>query len=248
MHMHVHASGCVVIPPAEPRLTEGTRRYSTPIGRAMGARDIAQTVSLYGRGSAPARRNPVGEEVLYTVSGAGSCRLEGRDYSLAAGAAVYVPPGAAYRICNETDQPLCIVAVCCPEDDGSGVVEQASIETEAPMTPRAVSETDVKAIPTGDRTFKVLVDGALGCRRVTQFVGEIPPGDSPPHRHSYEEAIFILAGEGRVRTPEGEAEFTTGSSIYLPRGVAHALHNTGRTNVRLLGVFHPSGSPAVRYE
>src|SRR5262245_35298959 len=195
----------------------------------MGARDIVQTVSLYGRGSAPARRNPAGEEVLYTVSGAGSCRLEGRAYALAAGTAVYVPPGEVYRIVNEADQLLCVVAVCCPEDDGSGVVEEPQERSGTPAVSRAVSEHEVDAIPTGDRTFKVLVDGAVGCRRVTQFVGEIPPGDSPMHRHTYEEAIFILAGEGRVRTSDGEAEFTAGSSIYLPRGVAHALHNTGRT-------------------
>jgi len=238
----------MVIPPAEPDRTEGSRRYSVPIGRAMGARDIAQTVSLYRRGSAPARRNPAGEEVLYTVSGAGSCRLEGRAYALTAGTAVYVPSGSTYRVTNESDDVLCIVAVCCPEDDESGAVEEPQEHSETPPVWRAVSESEAAAIPTGDRTFKVLVDGAVGCRRVTQFVGEIPPGDSPPHRHTYEEAIFILAGKGRVRTPEGEAEFTAGSSIYLPRGVAHALHNTGRTNVRLLGVFHPSGSPAARYE
>jgi len=39
-----------------------------------------------------------------------------------------------------------------------------------------------------------------------------------------------------------------GSYLYLPRGVSHSLENTGDEDIRLLGAFHPSGSPAVRYD
>jgi mannose-6-phosphate isomerase-like protein (cupin superfamily) len=76
----------------------------------------------------------------------------------------------------------------------------------------------------------------------------IPPGRAPLHHHTYEEAIYIIEGEGRVHTETGSAEFSAGASIYLPRGVSHSLENTGETNIRLLGVFHPSGSPAARYD
>ena len=39
-----------------------------------------------------------------------------------------------------------------------------------------------------------------------------------------------------------------GSCIYLPRGQVHCVENTGDAELRLLGVFYPAGSPAVRYE
>jgi mannose-6-phosphate isomerase-like protein (cupin superfamily) len=68
------------------------------------------------------------------------------------------------------------------------------------------------------------------------------------HHHTYEEAIYIIEGEGRVWTDGGSADFGPGASIYLPRGVSHSLENTGGVNIRLLGVFHPSGSPATRYD
>jgi len=103
-------------------------------------------------------------------------------------------------------------------------------------------------IPAGDRTFRFLVNQDLGAGRVTQFSGIIPHGRAPMHHHTYEEAIYIIEGEGRVWTKDGDAPFTSGSSIYLPRGVSHCLENTGASNIRLLGVFHPSGSPAVRYD
>jgi oxalate decarboxylase/phosphoglucose isomerase-like protein (cupin superfamily) len=39
-----------------------------------------------------------------------------------------------------------------------------------------------------------------------------------------------------------------GSCIYLPRKQVHCVENTGTGELRLLGVFYPAGSPAVRYE
>jgi len=75
----------------------------------------------------------------------------------------------------------------------------------------------------------------------------IPPGTSPHHYHTYEEAIFILEGHGIVWCDGESCEFSAGTSIYLPIGQRHMLENTGDDNVRLLGVFYPSGSPATRY-
>jgi mannose-6-phosphate isomerase-like protein (cupin superfamily) len=224
---------------------EGARCYRVPISKAMGARDIAQTVSVYGHGLSSARRNPVAEEVLYVASGEGACLIDGHRYQLAPGTAVYVPPASVCQI--DSLGALVVIGVRCPEDE-SEVVEAISALPRDTKPLRTLREADQKSIPTGDRTFKLLVNQEAGASRVTQFIGVIPPGRAPMHHHTYEEAIYILEGEGRVWTPSGDAPFKAGSSIYLPRGVAHALENTGTANVRLLGVFHPSGSPATRYD
>jgi len=202
----------------------------------------------------PARRNPVGEEVLYIVSGNGACYIDGYSYSLAPGTAAYVPPGSVYQIENLDDRgrgvnDLEIVSVCCPEDEDSEVGVDPFVRAPRDTKPfRTVRESEQQVIATGDRTFRLLVNQDLGARRVTQFVGVIPPGRAPMHHHTYEEAIYIIEGQGRVLTIDGNAAFKAGSSIYLPRGVSHCLENTGSTNIRLLGVFHPSGSPAARYD
>jgi oxalate decarboxylase/phosphoglucose isomerase-like protein (cupin superfamily) len=39
-----------------------------------------------------------------------------------------------------------------------------------------------------------------------------------------------------------------GSCVYLPHGQMHCVENTGDGELRLLGVFYPAGSPAVRYD
>jgi mannose-6-phosphate isomerase-like protein (cupin superfamily) len=98
-------------------------------------------------------------------------------------------------------------------------------------------------MPTADRWYRVLIDS-----EVTQFVGSIPPGRAPDHFHEYEEVLFILRGEGRMWTEARSTPIEYGSCIYLPRKQVHCVENTGTGELRLLGVFYPAGSPAVRYE
>jgi mannose-6-phosphate isomerase-like protein (cupin superfamily) len=252
--MTILSCGAAVIEDGPLSDSEGVRRFRVPISRAMGARDIAQTISQYSRGFAPTRRNPEGEEVLYVVSGAGDCYIDGHRYRLEPGVGVYIPPSSICQIGNTAElddhrEQLNIVSVCCPEDFAAESNLSPVVADPRDTTPfRTVREELQPAIPAGDRSFRLLINRDVGCRRVTQFTGLIPPGRAPMHHHPYEEAIYILEGEGRVWIEEDSAAFGPGTSIYLPRGVTHCLENTGRTNVRLLGVFHPSGSPGEAYE
>ena len=111
-----------------------------------------------------------------------------------------------------------------------------------------VKLSDRRALPTADRWYRVLVDNEIGSEQVTQFVGSIPPGRAPDHFHEYEEVLFILRGEGRMWAGETNTPIAPGSCIYLPKRQVHCVENTGEGELRLLGVFYPAGSPAVRYE
>lgn len=246
--MKILSEGAAVIHSAEFTAAEGARRFRIPISASMGARDIAQTVSVYSPGLAPSRRNPVSEETLYVLRGSGRCNIGGRRYDLRPGTAVYIPPATAYQIENTSKEEIEIVSVCCPEE--------ANAETDVTIFERQVDdvpaltlhESERETIPVSDRIFKYLINSDVGCKQITQFLGVIPPGRAPMHYHTYEEAIYIIEGEGRVHTESQSADFSAGASIYLPRGVRHSLENTGATAIRLLGAFHPSGSPAVAYE
>lgn len=250
--MKILVGGAAVIERGELTEVEGTRRFRVPISKTMGARDIAQYVSSYGEGLSLSRRNPAAEEVVYVLSGSGVCYIDGYSYALEPGTAVYIPPGSAYQFENLDQrgrgvEDLEVISVRCPEDDaevGIATVVRAQQDTK-PF--RTVHEENQEPIPAGDRTFKYLVNQDLGAARVTQFIGVIPTGRAPMHHHTYEEAIYVIEGEGCVHTEDGDATFKAGSSIYLPRGVRHSVENTGSTNIRVLGVFYPSGSPAAAY-
>jgi len=227
----------------------GTWSCRTLICRQRGARDIAAMVSEYAAGTSPAVVNPSAEEVLYAVSGQGTCHLGGFPYPLEPGVGLYVPPGSPYQVENPGAEKLVLVAVCCPEDEGRRILDELPEAQPAGAAPRrTVREQERPPIPVADRHFKLLVNEDVGCRRVTQFVGFIPPSKAPFHYHTYEEAIYILEGEGLVHVEGGSCRFGPGTSIYLPVGLRHCLENPGTKPVRLLGAFYPSGSPAVAYE
>jgi mannose-6-phosphate isomerase-like protein (cupin superfamily) len=266
--MEFLAGGCRVFGPDEGEAVErGTWTCRTLICRQRGARDIAETVNEYTTGRSPVVLNPSAEEVLYVVRGRGTAHLRGFTYALEPGVGLFVPPGTPYQVENPGGEKLRLVAVCCPEDEGRRVLDDTpeapalrlalrdSLRSavrnsgQAGQAPRrTVSERERPPIPVADRQFKLLVTDELGCRRVTQFVGFIPPSKAPFHYHTYEEAIYILEGEGLVHVEGGSCPFRPGTSIYLPVGLRHCLENPGTRPVRLLGAFYPSGSPAVAYE
>ena len=108
--------------------------------------------------------------------------------------------------------------------------------------PIVVRLNDQPVQKTGDRWYRELIQA-----EVTQFVGSIPFGRAPDHFHTYEEVICILDGSGVMHAGASSTPISRGSCIFLPMRQPHCLENPGRGELRLVGVFYPAGSPAVRY-
>lgn len=229
--------------------TFGNWTARTVISQNSGARRITLTVSEYTPGLSPAVVNPKAEEVLYVVSGEGKCHINGFEYALRTGTAIFVFPGAIHNIENSGGEMLRLVSSCCPEDPHRHIVD-GPLRTASGEPPRlTVHEDDREDIrATQDRVFRYLVNTELGCKEITQFAGWIAPSKAPTHYHTYEEGIFIIEGNGTVHTDDGSCEFGPGSSIYFPVGVRHCVENHGTSIIKLLGAFYPSGSPGEAYE
>lgn len=145
-------------------------------------------------------------------------------YVLEENKGIYIPAGASMDLSGD----LTIVSVLAPGSVG-------------PTRESALRDQPIQK--TGDRWYRELIQG-----EVTQFVGSIPPGRAPDHFHLYEEVICILEGSGTVWAGKSSTPIAAGSCIFLPRKQVHCLENSGPGELRLLGVFYPAGSPAVRYE
>jgi len=70
---------------------------------------------------------------------------------------------------------------------------------------------------------------------------ELPPGKRswPYHYHTAnEEAVYVLAGEGVLRGPDGEAPIEAGDFVSLPADESggHQIHNDGDEPLRFLMV------------
>ena len=132
--------------------------------------------------------------------------------------------------------------------DGADLEFLAStVRAGAPAGPALQVTTldDCEPERTGDREFRVLLSPGL---TITQFAGLIPPGRAPEHHHDYDEVVHVLAGQGMVHLRGGATPIGPGTAIYLPPQAPHCLENTGPEPLRVLGVFHPAGSPAAKQE
>jgi mannose-6-phosphate isomerase-like protein (cupin superfamily) len=242
--------GCRVYSADDGRVsTLGNWTARTVISHDSGARHITQTVSDYAPGLSPAVVNPKAEEVLYVVGGQGKCRINGFEYELSAGVAIFIPPGAVYNIENTGTETIRILSSCCPEDPQRHMVDDPVPDGSGEAPPLLIYEHLREDIRAGqDRLFRYLVYSDIGCKQITQFAGWIPPSKAPVHHHTYEEGIFILEGRGIVHTDDASCDFEAGCSIYFPIGVRHCVENPGTSTIKLLGAFYPSGSPGEAYE
>jgi len=151
--------------------------------------------------------------------------------------ALWLPPGVPYCLAADGPGPLTLDSVTLPPGPAAG--DTAAAPALAELADRPVEVT-------GDRRFRVLFGPGNGCEAATQFVGEIPPGRAPLHSHTYDEVVLVLAGEGILHAGPVEHPIAAGTCVHLPPGQQHCLENTGQRTLRVLGVFHPGGSPAAK--
>ena len=74
------------------------------------------------------------------------------------------------------------------------------------------------------------------------LVGHFPPGEPapPPHTHpTTDEAFYLASGEATFLLGDREVRMTSGSLVFVPRGVAHTVWNSGSDPVRGIIVISP---------
>jgi mannose-6-phosphate isomerase-like protein (cupin superfamily) len=215
---------------------EGALRIWRHFGTHAGATAISLRVLELPAGERATLRNDGSDEVLYVLSGSGSAN----GFALTPDTGLYLPPSTSLDIA--ATEGLTLVSSRCP-DDG------ATLEGYEPGHGLlfAVAMQDRPVQRTGDRWYREVINDDAGSTQVTQFVGGIPPGRAPDHFHLYEEVIVILDGVGEMWAGTSHTPIETGSCIFLPHGQVHCVENRGDGEMRLLGVFYPAGSPAVRY-
>jgi mannose-6-phosphate isomerase-like protein (cupin superfamily) len=226
------------------------------IGKASGAEAISLRILEFGPGMSPSLRNEECDEVLYlledledeTTTRSCTISIDGNAYEVGPQTGIYLRPGQTLRVENSGPVAVRFVSSQCPEETSDFAIAASLDHSVQSQKSPVVKLSDRRALPTADRWYRVLVDDEIGSEQVTQFVGSIPPGRAPDHFHEYEEVLFILRGEGRMWAGETNTPIAPGSCIYLPKGQLHCVENTGDGELRLLGIFYPAGSPAVRYE
>lgn len=171
------------------------------------------------------------DEVVYVLEGAGRLSVAGETHELREGVAVFVSRGTPWS--------------------AEGGARGVSVLVHAPEPSSGHAVIDLKEVEAGTATagrqFLLGATPEVGCASVTQFIGLVPPGRAPDHFHAYDEVIYILEGEGVLEIGGEQAPLGPGSCVHLPARLVHCVANTGDSELRLLGVFRPAGSPAEAY-
>jgi mannose-6-phosphate isomerase-like protein (cupin superfamily) len=228
----------------------GFATFRAPIDKNTGCRELVQRViRLWPDTRTGEMTNDESEDILYVAEGSVSAAVRDERFELGRASALLVPPACAYELASGDDQALLVSVLSPPPGSDVAAGDRAAVMASEAPDAAVAREEEQEALTAGeDRWFKVLIDPRFGSRRVTQFVGFIERGRAPAHTHMYEEVIYILGGTGMVHVDERRVPIASGTSIFLPPGVAHCLENTGESPLKLLGVFSPPGSPASKRE
>lgn len=201
------------------------------------AEHLEQRVVRFGPGRSRDRTTDGRHELLYVVAGNGGLDLNGERHALEPGTAAFIAPGESYAIDNTGDGELLAVVVSATADlDVDDARRRVTIRFDDQQEHSASVE----------RTFRYLINENAGCLDVTQFIGIVQPSKAPFHSHPYEELGYIVQGEGIAHVGGRSLPLRPGSCFHLPPEKVHCIENVGPGPMHILGVFHPSDSPANR--
>lgn len=219
------------------RQDDDTATVRVAFDAANGCQLLEQRVIRFGPGRSAERKLAGQQEVMYIVEGQGRLHLGGKTHELESNMGVFLAPGETYSVENAGPQDLHVLSVLAPED-------RADAAGERKVTVRFDDQPELEA--SVERSFRYLVNEDVGCFDVTQFMGIVQPSKAPFHSHTYDEVGYIVAGEGTAHVGSDSFPLHAGSCFHLPPDEVHCIENSGSGPMRILGVFHPSGSPANR--
>jgi mannose-6-phosphate isomerase-like protein (cupin superfamily) len=221
----------------EQRSQDDTAGVRVTFDASNGCERLEQRVIRFAPGRSQERTLDGRQEVLFVVEGGGELELDGTRHPLEPDTGVFIAPGETYAVENPGPGELLVVSV---------VTDEARAETsgERKVTVRFEDQPELAA--SSERTFRYLINKEAGCFDVTQFIGIVQPSKAPFHSHSYDEVGYVVEGEGIAHVGGRSFPIRAGSCFHLPPDEVHCIENSGTKVMRILGVFHPAGSPASR--
>lgn len=87
-------------------------------------------------------------------------------------------------------------------------------------------------------SLRNVIGPADGAPNFTMRVFELAAhGATPRHSHAWEHEVFVLGGEGAIRTEEGESALREGIVAFVPGGAIHQFVNLADAPLRFICVI-----------
>jgi mannose-6-phosphate isomerase-like protein (cupin superfamily) len=97
-------------------------------------------------------------------------------------------------------------------------------------------------IPPSDELEPTLFGPAEAGGAYVALLGLFAPGEPAPPAHTHpttDEAFYLASGEATFLLGDREVRMTSGSLVFVPRGVAHTVWNSGADPLRGIIVISP---------
>jgi quercetin dioxygenase-like cupin family protein len=205
----------------------------------LGDSAIALRTSRVDEGSSLALGAPEDDVLVYVAAGAGLLSVRDAAAPVRTRSAGLVLAGEEASIRAAEALDLVVVSI------------GLDAERHAPMGRRelAASLDDADAgQATGARSFQILFGPTNGSTRATLFAGFVPPGKAPWHYHLYDEIVWVPEGPGRLHRQESVEELGPGAAFRLRPREVHIVENASpASDLMIIGVFTPAGSPSAAY-
>jgi len=189
-------------------------------------------------GATAAIGEPEHDSLLYVGRGAGALSIADDSAPVRARSAGLVLAGEE-AVLSVTDELEAVVAIVAPSTDLHAPMGHRDLVT-------SLDDGDAQAA-TGSRSFQILFGPHNGSTRATFFAGFIPPGKAPWHYHLYDEIVWVPDGPGRLHLEGGSDELAAGAAFRLRPRQVHIVENESDSEMTIIGIFTPAGSPSAAY-
>ncbi len=90
--------------------------------------------------------------------------------------------------------------------------------------------------------MREVITGDDGAPNFCMRVFTVEPGSATPfHSHSWEHEVFVLSGQGVVKSERGETKIAGDSVVFVPLDERHCFVNSGREPFRFVCIIPLSG-------
>lgn len=112
----------------------------------------------------------------------------------------------------------------------------------------ALGEVDPIELPNGSWSRMLVTAQRVGGSEGSLGYSVFTPGTTlAPVRHETEEFAYVVSGRGELLLDDCTLPFEEGNALFIPRGVWHAVSNTGDEDaVMVFGFPHPDYPPTER--
>lgn len=122
------------------------------------------------------------------------------------------------------------------------MLKQGGLISIPPAKSMKIRYKDKEKEEVDEGIFRIwLIDESLGAKNFFMRMFEILPGKGTKEdKHPYEHEIFVVSGEGKIKTGNTWEDMYPGDAFFIPGNVIHSIKNSGKEMLKFICIVPSS--------